>query len=207
MERYPNRELAVYALYLLNGASERQHTENIALKCFEIDASSFSWTKYPDYPDKDIVRVALTDAAKEQYGSYVEGRTGQGKGLSAKTKKTRKLDGWRLTAEGIEWVRENENELKKNTGAQAPKEHRQKLVKKINNVKRHPLYEKYEKASDQFSPDIGAIASLLKCRVDASESIWAKRFENYMGQAQSTQESEVLTFLKICQAAYFEQKL
>jgi len=69
-----NRELVVYCLYVVGGATERVHTEDLALKCWELFPDSFSWTKYPNYPDKDIVRVALTDARKEKYGALVSGR-------------------------------------------------------------------------------------------------------------------------------------
>ena len=39
---YPNRQLVVYALYLLGGDTERVHTEDIALRCFELFPASFS---------------------------------------------------------------------------------------------------------------------------------------------------------------------
>jgi len=69
-----NRELVVYGLYVAGGATERVHTEDLALKCWELFPDSFSWTKFAQYPDKDIVRVALTDARKEKYGALVNGR-------------------------------------------------------------------------------------------------------------------------------------
>lgn len=86
-EQKPNRELVVYALSVLGGDSKPIHTEDIALKCHELFPESFSWTKHPEIPDKDIVRVALTDARKRQHGVLVEGRTGQRQGHSAKTKR------------------------------------------------------------------------------------------------------------------------
>ena len=96
----PNRELVVYALFLLGGDTNRVHTEDVALKCFELCPQSFSWVKHAEYPDKDIVRVALTDARKEHYGALVEGRAGQRHGLTAKTKRGPVPDGWILTATG-----------------------------------------------------------------------------------------------------------
>ncbi len=96
-----NRDMVVYALYSLGGATKRFHTEDIALKCFEVWPSAFSWTKYPEYPDKDIVRVALTDARKEKFGFLVDGRTGQTRGQANRTKRRRTGDG--LTW-AVEWI-------------------------------------------------------------------------------------------------------
>jgi hypothetical protein len=72
----PNRDLVVYALGILGGEFQRVHTEDIALKCHELFPDVFSWTRYPEIPDKDIARVALTDARKVKYGRLVEGRAG-----------------------------------------------------------------------------------------------------------------------------------
>lgn len=46
-ENLSNIDIVVYALYVLGGWRERIHTEDIALKCFEIAPSRFSWVKYP----------------------------------------------------------------------------------------------------------------------------------------------------------------
>ena len=95
------------------------------MKCFELFPSSFSWVKYPNYPDKDIVRVALTDARKERYGGRVEGRAGTKRGLSSKTNRDPIEDGWILTSRGREWIRVNLKNLERITGTIGSKEHRQ----------------------------------------------------------------------------------
>src|SRR2546427_7389250 len=110
-EALPNRELVIYVLSLLGGESKRLHTEDITVKCHELFPGSFSWTKYPNYPDKDIVRVALTDARKSQHGALVEGRSGQKRGQSAKTNRGPVPDGWMLTRAGVQWVSENKERL------------------------------------------------------------------------------------------------
>jgi hypothetical protein len=57
-----NWEIAVYALFLEGGTSKPIHTEDIALACFRLAPDAFSWIRHVEYPDKDIARVALTDA-------------------------------------------------------------------------------------------------------------------------------------------------
>ena len=63
-----NWKIATYALYVLEGASKTVHTEDIALKCYELAPDVCSWVNYPEYPDKEIVRIALSDAMKEKNG-------------------------------------------------------------------------------------------------------------------------------------------
>ncbi len=70
-----NEEIVLYALHLLGGWHKRVHTEDIALKCFELAPSKFSWTKYPKYPDLAPARFALESAKNSQYGSLVEGES------------------------------------------------------------------------------------------------------------------------------------
>ena len=79
-EKTPNWETAVYALYLLGGATKSVHTEDVALKCFELAPGSFSWIKHAHLPDKEVTRSSLVDARKDKYGRLVTGRAGRHKG-------------------------------------------------------------------------------------------------------------------------------
>lgn len=201
-DQIPNRHLVVYALYLLGGESKRVHTEDIAVKCFELAPSSFSWTRYPQYPDKDIVRVALTDAHKQQHGCLVEGRTGQRTGLATKTNRDPVPDGWILTPGGVEWVRVNASRFERSVATQEAKEHRQGLLRQLRRLRDHQLFRDFQAAPDRFAPTIGDLADLLRCRVDAAPAVWTRRLEKHRGQAQAAGQGDVVEFLERCQAAY-----
>jgi hypothetical protein len=200
----PNRELVVYALYLLGGDTKRIHTEDIALKCFELFSHSFSWSKYKDYPDKDIVRVALTDARKERFGPLVEGRSGQKSGLVAKTNRLPVEDGWMLTPKGVDWVRENISRF--GMQAEQTKNHRQQLLRQIKLIREHQLFLRYINNPDFFTPTIGEIADLLRCRVDAEHDVWLARFKKIELLAKSANQTNISDFVHRCQKAYFEQR-
>ena len=202
---YPNREVVVYALYLLGGDTERIHTEDIALKCFELFPASFSWVKYPEHPDKDIVRVALTDARKEQHGALVEGRAGQKRGLTAKTRRDPVDDGWLLTSRGIRWIQENLSGLQSRAESGVVKGHRQKLLRQLKRVRDHGLFAQYLESPEQFSPMVGQIADLLRCRVDAEPQIWQERFAKIRRQAESANQTDLLQFIMKCEQAHIEQ--
>ena len=89
----PNRALVVYCLYLAGGATQGVHTEDLALKGWELYPDCFSWTKFTQCPDKDIVRVALTDARKDG----VEG--------SANTEA--EPEGWTLAERELGWIKDS----------------------------------------------------------------------------------------------------
>lgn len=196
----------LYALYLLGGDSKRIHTEDIALKCFQLFPRSFSWAKYSQYPDKDIVRVALTDSRKKKNGALVEGRTGQKRGQTGKTNRPPIEDGWTLTVEGITWIKSNLDGLEKYGGIEQVKDHRQKILKQLKRIREHPLFLRYVSGSEEFTPRIGEIADMLRCRVDAEEEIWRERFKKALLQSESVGQNDIIQFLKKCEDAYMSQR-
>lgn len=205
MPSLPNRELVVYALAVLGGESQRVHTEDLAIKCHELFPESFSWTKYPQLPDKDIVRVALTDARKPQWGRLVEGRSGEKQGHAAKTNRKPEPDGWRLTEEGIKWIAEHGARLEALTRGDSIKPHRQKVLKRLKRLREHLLFLEYTKNKTSFAPAIADIADFVRCRVDASDDIWTKRFDEYERLAAIAGEEEFREFVDRCRVAYLAQ--
>src|SRR2546423_14831854 len=84
-----NWELVTLACYRIGGVGKLIHTEDVALEAFRLAPNRFSWKKHVEYPDLDIVRVSLTDAAKSKYGALVSGS---------------KDSGWSVTRSGITWA-------------------------------------------------------------------------------------------------------
>ncbi len=206
MTDVPNRELVVYVLSLLGAESRRVHTEDIAVKCHELFPASFSWTKHVDLPDKDIVRVALTDARKAQHGALVDGRSGEKRGHSATTKRDPVPDGWMLTEAGVNWVREHRGAFDALVATGAPKVHRQKVLKEVARVRRHPLFLDYLEGPGAFKPALGEVADFVRCRVDAPENVWRERFETASRQAMLVDQQDVVDFLTKCRNAYMSQR-
>jgi hypothetical protein len=194
----------VYALYRLGGAIDRVHTEDIALEAHKLFPDSFSWTRHPKFPDKDIVRVALTDARKEKYGRLIDGRTGQYKGQTIKTSRKREADGWVLTEEGVSWVKENQARFENSN--KFPKAHRQKVMKEADRIRRHKLFADFLREPDHFEPDFGLMAELFRCRVDAQEVVWIKRFDTARRNASLAEGQDVVVFVDACELSFRNQK-
>lgn len=60
--------LVVLALYKLGGESD---IETVAVKAHEMFPQQFCWRSYPQFPDKDAVRVHLSEAKKATFGRLV----------------------------------------------------------------------------------------------------------------------------------------
>src|SRR5437773_4957118 len=108
-----NADVVLYALFKLGGDERKIHTEEIAYEAHSLAKERFAWrlSRFRDmgFPDKEPVRRALMDAAKEKYGHLAEGRAD----VHAKGKET---DGWALTPEGVTWIRENEKRITSTLG-------------------------------------------------------------------------------------------
>ena len=69
-------EAATVALFQLGGAHSTIHTEDVAVRLEKVTPGMFSWQKYRDRTDKELVRVALSDARLK--AGYVIGSHSKG---------------------------------------------------------------------------------------------------------------------------------
>jgi len=82
------KELVTIALYLLGGDTKSQDTEDIAIKAAEIAPGKFSWKKYREHIDQELVRAALKNAKIEL--KYIVGS---------------QKEGWLLTPAGLAFAK------------------------------------------------------------------------------------------------------
>ena len=203
-DTFANREMVLYVLYVLGGATNKCHTEDIAFKCFKLWPTIFSWTKYPEYPDKEIVRFGLTDSRKAKYGNLVDGRAGQARGQSRKTGRRPTADGWILTDAGVKWIEDNISRFQSAGGV--TKDHRQKSLRLLKKIRGHKVFGLYNDNPEKFYPSIGDLADLLRCRVDADQAVWTDRFERIRKHAVSAGQDELAGFIEKCIEAYMEHR-
>jgi hypothetical protein len=87
-----NHELVTLAVYLLGGDGKEVETEDVAMKAHHLAPGRFTWKKYADQIDLELIRVFLSDAKKEKNGAYLSG-TG--------------TSGWLLTNAGLAFAKRN----------------------------------------------------------------------------------------------------
>jgi hypothetical protein len=82
-------ELVTLAVYVLGGDTRPVDTEDVAKKVDGLAPGRFTWRKYKDQINLELIRVFLSDAKKPANGGFVAGS-----GRS----------GWTLTSAGREWA-------------------------------------------------------------------------------------------------------
>ncbi len=191
-----NWEIVLYALHLEGAASRRVHTEDVALRCFSVAPDAFSWLKHRKYPDKEVVRKDLIRLRMGEFGDlFVAGRAGKAKATSG----AQTIDGWELTQAGAHWIVENESRIRNALGDRPIRRDRQEVLRAIERVRGSGLFERFLADGDAFSLQIGELAELLRCRVDAEETVWAKRFATLRNQAELAKETGLLEFANRCE--------
>jgi hypothetical protein len=93
-------EAATIALLHCGGDRTQVDTEDIAVEAGRLAPGLFSWVKFPDRVDKEIVRVALSDAKLKK--SWALGSHSQG---------------WMLTPAGVTFARVNAERVKQQAQA------------------------------------------------------------------------------------------
>lgn len=89
-------EIVTLAVFLLGGDQHAVDTEDAAVKAQALAPGRFSWSKYPEQINLELVRVYLSSAKSSQKGAWLSG--------SGRT-------GWVLTPAGLEWARAAEKRV------------------------------------------------------------------------------------------------
>lgn len=82
-------EIVTLAVFLLGGDQHVVDTEDVAVRASQLAPGRFSWRKYADQINLELIRVFLSDAKKRGSGALLAG--------SGRT-------GWTLTTAGQEWI-------------------------------------------------------------------------------------------------------
>lgn len=189
-----NVDVVVYALALLGGAEKTVYSEDIAVKCYELSRSRFSWQlacyHEKGWPDKYIVKTALEDAKKIKNGGLVEGR------YALETTK----DGWRITPRGADWLKESKSRIEKELGTAAsiiPKKKKEDFERTMSALVKHPLYRKYlDNASVQGST-IYELTDMLGCSPDAPIEMIRNKLRRLRTMAELMDKKNIIAFLEM----------
>ena len=191
-----NWEIVMLALDRTGGSSRHVHTEDVALKCFELAKDAFSWLKHAQYPDKEPVRRDLTRIREGQYGaSLATGRAG----VPTKDADGNVMtDGWQLTEAGVRWIGDNGDRICTGLGLRGVKTHRREDLRALQWIIRHPLHLRYDDNSNTFTASIGELADMLRCRVDSDDNVWNSRFTTIRNQAIGSGQDRIAEFIDAC---------
>lgn len=191
-----NVDIVVYVLTMLGGAERTVYSEDIAAKCFEVAPSRFSW-RLPAYrdkgwPDKYIVKTALEDAKKDEYGALVEGA------YALDTAK----DGWRLTPKGARWLKESHGRVEKEIGLERPPIPKKDVERFKKQIEGQPLFKRFLKTRELSESTIYEITDMLNCSPDAPRDLIARKFSRLQAMAELVKNEDVVEFLSACASKF-----
>jgi hypothetical protein len=195
MENVNDRDIVVYALYLLGGWWHRVHTEDIALKCYQIAPSKFSWVKYPKYPDLSPTRFALETAKRQRYGTLV-------KGESERKRTIKNIGGWMLTAEGIKWIKVNKLRIEQYLGKHRPTGERLRTDRKIKELFESAAFKKFRDYAEQAEISHAEFTESLVCTVNARPEILKDRLEQLYSIAEKLGRKEIKDYVDFCRRKF-----
>lgn len=186
-----NVEVVVLALGRLGGATKKVFSEEIAVEAHHLAPERFSWRleKYRDrgWPDKYVVRYALEDAMKKEYGHMVDG--------SYSTDLSK--DGWQLTLGGVQWIAENAERVASKLLLDSPKIPKQDAARFVKRVKRDPLFKLH--LTDGFDPATPyQFTDMLNCSPDAPRELIRSKFDRLRAISQLAGDPQVVEFLEDC---------
>lgn len=199
-ENLNNIDIVVYALYLLGGWHERIHTEDIALKCFELAPSRFSWVKYPNYPDNHTAYLSLGDAKKQKYGSLVEGESERKKEKT--TKGVPRFGGWKLSLKGVEWLEANKARIETALGKRATIGKRLDVDRKLRDLIDSMGFRKFMRDGEQADISHATFAESLICTVNTPPEILNERLDQLYATAEILKKNDVKQYLRFCREKF-----
>lgn len=190
-----NTDIVLYALYLLGGGQKRIHTEDIALKCYQLVPSKFSWVKYPQYPDLAPARFALEAAKKPKYGALVTGE-------SERKRTAKSVVGWMLTSNGIQWIKVNRVRIEKYLGEQIPLGDRLPAERKLRELLGSAAFKKFRESGEQADISHAEFAESLICTVNTRTEVLNDRLNQLDFIAEELGRGEVKSYVNFCRRKF-----
>ncbi len=192
-----NLDIALYSLYLLGGTKQRIHTEDVALKCFELAPTKFSWIKYPEYPDITSAYFALGDAKKNKFGGLVIGKR------EIKREKNR-IGGWIFTLNGINWVNANKSRIEDAVGKHGIIGKRLNDDRKLRDLFNSTAYKEYLLNREHPNISFAEFTESLICTVNTSYNVLVDKLNQLQLLAKISQNKNLKDYIKYCEKEFLE---
>jgi hypothetical protein len=115
-----NPQIVTIATFLIGGATTPVDIEDIAMKSNEIAPGRFAWRKYPDQINIFQISNSLSDARKTKNGALLNGSAQKG---------------WMLTANGLDFAKQQESEIKSKTLGRKPQNPRERSWQRAEQIR------------------------------------------------------------------------
>lgn len=189
-EAITNKDLVLFALYEVGGAERYVNTEDVAHKVFQypLGRQRYRWERH-DYPDKERVARELRRLKDMKGNLFVKGHVNIG------AKKDR-LDGWMLTAAGVDRVKAIEKQAVSILGEARgthSKYDEDALRRRVTNTSCYKIYLKdptFREAKDHVFTD------MLYCLPDAPSEKVRAAYDQLLASAKAVGALDLIEFLE-----------
>lgn len=181
-----NVVLALSALDQVGGSVKFVDIEDVALEAFKIAPDRFGWRTRKEFPSWERVRTAFVHANQSQ-----QRRT-------APVLVVSNTDGsaWRLTAEGVAFVRENAAKTEKLTGhKRARASSSSPSGRRVREIRKHRVFTKFAHGTPISEVARFELADLLACPPDSPMSAVKRKVDQARAAAVDVDDVEVVEFL------------
>lgn len=190
-----NIDVTLFALYKLEGAVKKIHTEHIAWEAYKLAPEKFSWRlkeyREKNLPDKTLVRHSL-EKAKEV--NLVIGKSRGDRGGER--------EGWQLTPEGVIWIEKNLERISKALEVIISSYPREESTRFLKKIKKSQLYNLYLEDSNLFEANNYMLTDMLNCTPEATSETKKRIFNRFFNTALLVDDSKVLEFLEKCKIKF-----
>ena len=190
-----NKDIAVYALYVLGGWRKRIHTEDVALKCYQLAPSKFSWVKYPQYPDVAPTRFILEKVKEPENGALV-------KGESDRKRTAKSIGGWMLTAAGVQWIKGNKSRIEHYLGEHTPVGDRVSRDRRLKELLKSIAYKRFMDYGEKAGISHADFAESLVCTVNTRAEVLKDRLDLLYSTAEELGREEVKNYVNFCRKKF-----
>ena len=186
-----NKDIILFALYELGGARSPVHTEDVAHRVFQypIGRQKYRWEKYDMYPDKERIARELRWLKKWKGKSYVKGHVNIGA-------RSDRIDGWMLTAAGVEQVKQMERRLRKAVEAEAGTHSVYKADEVRKRITETACYKLYQKDPALSNATDHHFTDMLYCLPDASSDKIRSALDALLANAKAVEAEDMVAFLE-----------
>ncbi len=194
-EEISNMDIVLYTLFLLGGTTKKISAEDIALKCFKLSPSRFSWILHPQYPDLEPARKTLFDARSSRNGGLVSGRHG-------KTKENQISDGWIFTPAGIKWIENRKEYIEHVLGENSSVGKRTKTEKKVYELEKSVAFKKFLKENNLDNIKPYEFTDFLNASLDTPSAILKDRVSQAKAIVATYKKAKLIKFIELAERKF-----
>lgn len=198
-----NKDLVLFALYELGGAEKPVHTEDVAAEVFRypLGKQRYRWERYAEYPDKERMTRELRRLKNMKGTSFVKGHVNIG------SKKDR-LDGWTLTAAGVDRVRLIEKQIATALGEVIGTHSKYREDELRRRIASSSCYKTYLNDPTMRAVKDHAFTDMLYCLPDAPSERVRAAYDRVLANAKAVGAKDLIEFLRAARkrfASFFSQ--